>query len=197
MLDTRSHIESSGFTVNGFYVRPFQLNPGEIVVIQLFGGSHHHDLKMRLVDIFSGRVQNENVTVKQPLRFVDHFREHGFRRWLWPTTVGEYLRRNADVSDPLSTKIFDYAFITKKTKVNSLVGNPRRLLAISAMLTIANDIIFDLVGADPQGASAIYELVKGKVKEGGSAILLDWVDDMKNDCTRFIAVERVSGIPHS
>lgn len=190
------HIESKGIVVNGFRIPPFTLKAGEILVIHLLNGSHAHDLKMRLAAIFTASVKNDRVTVNHPLRFVDHFLEHRFRRWFWPTTVGEYLRKNADGSDPLATKIFDYAFVTKKTKVNSLAGNPRRLLAISAMLTIANDIVFDLAGADPRGANDIYELVKGKVKEGGSAILLDWADDMKEDCTRFVTVEWVGNIPH-
>lgn len=164
-------------------------------MIQLFGGSHHDDLKMRLVEIFTGRVRNENVIVNQPLSVVDHFRENRFRRWFWPTTVGEYLRKNANASDPLASKIYDYAYITAKTKVNSLAGTPRRLLAITSMLTVVNDIVFDLAGVDPRGAEEIYALVKSRVMAGGSAIFLDWTDDMKHDCTRFIAVEREDGLP--
>ncbi|MNY67665.1 hypothetical protein D3C86_2052920 [compost metagenome] len=34
-----------------------------------------------------------------------------------------------------------------------------------------------------------YEFVKDEIKNEGAAILIDWSDDLKNDCSKFIAIE--------
>lgn len=52
-------------------------------------------------------------------------------------------------------------------------------------------IIFDLAGQDPIGAEQTYKFVKENIRNGGSGILLDWADDMKNDCTKFVELQWV------
>ena len=79
--------------------------------------------------------------------------------------------------------------INKKIKVNTLIGSPRNLLSLYTTLSNTNNIIFDLVGLGPDGAQENYKIVKEVVKNGGSAILLDGYDDMKNDCTKYVELQ--------
>ncbi len=58
-----------------------------------------------------------------------------------------------------------------------------------ATLSKTDKVIFDVVGQDPKGAEETYEIVKDIVKKGGSAILLDCFEDMKNDCTKYIELQ--------
>ncbi|OQP43447.1 hypothetical protein A4H97_11070 [Niastella yeongjuensis] len=182
-------IENKGIRRTDFYIPPFDLKTGEIVVIYLFNGQHFYDTEMLLKDIFSGKVKDENVVVRKEVTFVEHFIESKFRRLFYPVTVGEYLKMNADLSSPFVTKIYETKWINEKTKVNTLAGNPRKLLSLYATLSKTKDIIFDVVGQDPIGAENAYGIVKEVVKNGGSAILLDCFEDMKNDCTKYIELQ--------
>ena len=104
-------------------------------------------------------------------------------------TVREYLKKNANSKSNFATKIYDSKYITKETKVHSLGGNPRKLLCLYSTLSKTTDIVFDVAGLDPQGAEETYQIVKDNIKNGGSAILIDWTEEMKNDCTKFITIE--------
>src|SRR5690606_9847679 len=115
-----------GIKTDKYYIPPFELMDGELVVIYLYGGAHYHKLKMELVDIFTGRKKNDNVNVFRIMTFVKHFTESTVRRLFYPMTVGEYLKKNAKLNSNFARKIYDIHWITNKTKVNSLAGNPRK-----------------------------------------------------------------------
>lgn len=166
-------IENKGIKTENFYIPPFDLKKGEIVVLYLFNGQHFFETEMFLKDIFIGKMEDENVVVHKSLTFVEHFKEPKFRRLFYPMTVGEYLERNANLNSPFASKIYETDWINEKTKVNTLAGNPRRLLSLYSTLSNTNNIVFDVVGQDPKGAEETYEIVKEVVKKGGSAILLD------------------------
>jgi hypothetical protein len=182
-------IVNKGITTETFYIPPFDLNEGEIVVLYLFNGQHLYETEMFLKDIFCGKTKDENVIVYKNLTFVEHFIEPKLRRLFYPVTVGEYLRKNANLDSPYSTKIYEIDWINERTKVNTLAGNPRRLLCLYATLSNTQNIVFDVAGQDPQGADETYKIVKEVVKNGGSAILLDCFEDMKNDCTKYIELQ--------
>jgi hypothetical protein len=182
-------IESKGIRTDRYFIPPFELRMGEIVVINIDGGIDHYDIKMELVDIFAGKIKNDNVNVFKPLTFVKHFKESNFRRLFCPVTVAEYLRKNAELKNNFASKIYETKWITKKIKVNTLAGNPRKLLSLYSTLSKTNNIVFDFMSQDPQGVNEAYQIIKDEIKNGGSAILIDWNDDMKNNCSKFIVIE--------
>ena len=182
-------IENKGIKTDTFYIPPFDLKKGEIVVLYLFNGQHLYETEMFLKDIFCGKTKDTNVMVYEDLTFAEHFIEPKLRRLFYPVTVGEYLKKNANLGNPYATKIYDIEWINEKTKVNTLAGNPRKLLCLYATLSKTNKIIFDVAGQDPKGAEETYEIVKEVVKKGGSAILLDCFKDMKKDCTTYIELQ--------
>lgn len=136
-------IENKGIKTDTFYIPPFNLQEGELVVVYLYNGIHFYDTEMFLKDIFCGNTEDKNVTVHKKMTFVEHFKESNFRSHFFPTTVGEYLRKNANLNHPFSKKIFEIEWITAKTKMNSLPGTPRRLLCLYAALSKTKDIVFD------------------------------------------------------
>ncbi|WP_298321372.1 hypothetical protein [uncultured Aquimarina sp.] len=182
-------IKNKGIKTDTFYIPPFDLNVGEIIVLHLFNGQHFYETEMFLKDIFIGKTKDTNVVLTQNLTFVEHFIEPKIRRLFYPLTVGEYLNKNANLNSPYASKIYETEWINKKTKVNTLPGNPRRLLSLFATLSKTKNIVFDVAGQDPKGAEKTYELVKEVVNNGGSAILLDCFEDMKNDCTKYVELQ--------
>lgn len=182
-------IESRGIEVDNYYIPPFKLKSGEIVVIHLYGGAHYYDLKSKLINVFTGKIENTQITIFKPLTFVKNFQESTFRRLFHPVTIGEYLDRKANIKSDFASKMFTTNQLLKKTKINTLTNTQKKLLCLYSTLSHTTDIIFDLDGQDPQGALEIYSVVKDAVKNGGSAILLDWTDDMKHDCGTFITLE--------
>lgn len=182
-------VESKGIKTETYYIPPFELRNGELVIIYLYGGAHYYELKTELVDIFTGKTRCENVNVLRELTFVEHFKESAFRRLFCPVTVEEYLSKNANSKSNFATRIYDFGWISKNTKVNTLAGNPRKLLSLYSTLSKTTHIVFDLVGQDPLGALETYKMVKDTIREGGAAILIDWAGDMKYDCSKFIKIE--------
>jgi hypothetical protein len=182
-------IENKGIRRSNFYIPSFDLKEGEIIVLYLYNGQHFHETEMLLKDIFTGKTKNENVIVHKKITFVEHFKEPAHRRLFYPVTVKEYLKKNAELSSPFATRIYENKWINEKTKINTLPGNSRRLLSLYTTLSWTKDIVFDLVGQDPIGAELTYKTVKEVVREGGSAILLDCFEDMKYDCNKYIELQ--------
>jgi len=143
-------VENKGIKTENFHIPSFDLKAGEIVVLYLFNGQHFFETEMFLKDIFTGKVEDENVILNTSLTFAEHFKESRLRRLFHPVTVGEYLKRNANLNSPFATKIYEIDWINERTKVNTLAGNPRRLLTLYCTLSNTSNIVFDLVGQDPK-----------------------------------------------
>lgn len=182
-------IKSNGIKTERFYIPPFELKKGEIVVIFLYAGGHVFDLKMYLKNIFNGSIKHENVIINKKLTFVENPYESSFRRIFHPITVEEYLKKNTNLENIYLEKFYERNEITPKTKIKNLSGSPKRQLSLYSSLSKTENISFDLLGEGPLGAKATYEIVKEATKKGGSAILLDHVSEMKNDCSKYIEVE--------
>lgn len=90
-------IESKGIRTNEYFIPPFELREGELVILYLYSGAHFQDIKTELVNIFTGKIKNENVIVAKSLTYVDYFKESKFRRLFFPVRVGEYLKKKANL----------------------------------------------------------------------------------------------------
>ena len=184
-------IENKGIKTDTFYLPPFVLNEGEIIVVYLSNVPDCYDNGMFLKDIFTGKNKHENVIIFKNLTFIEHFKESKFRRFFYPITVGEYLRKNADLNSPFSNKIYENNWIKKNTHVNTLAGTSRKLLSLYSTLSRTKDIVSDLAALDPLGVENTYEIVREITMNGGSAILLDCFKDMKNNCSKYIELQLI------
>lgn len=154
------------------------------------GGAHFYELSMHLAAIFSGSIRHENVKIHHPLTFVEHFIEPAFRRLFFPVTIKEYIRRKTR-GGMAPAQLLGY-FNTRRD-VNALSGSHRKILSLITTLYNTPYITLDLVGADPLGGQEVYEIVKGAVKNGGAAVLMENSDEFKSDCTKFIQIEPAAG----
>ena len=51
-------IKNKGIKTDTFYIPPFDLNVGEIIVLHLFNGQHFYETEMLLKDIFIGKTKD-------------------------------------------------------------------------------------------------------------------------------------------
>ena len=184
-------IKSTGITFRNFYIPPFELFEGEIIVIYLYNGEHVFDLEMHLKNIFEGKIQNKNVVINQKLSFVEYIRESEFRKIFYPITVKEYLKKHANLNNYYADKIYDTDWINPQTKINRLPGNHRKQLSLYSTLSNSNNIMLDVVGQDTRGAIETFNIIKKETQNGGSAIIFDNFDDLKNYCCKYIKAQLV------
>lgn len=172
--------------IDSFLIPSFSLRKCEIAIIQLPNGPFFRPVELALIDIITRKTVNEKIEVLSSFKYAEHFKESWFRYHFFPVTVGNYLNKYANKANPVHKKIYDMEWMTSKTKMRTLAGTPKRQLSIYATLSWTNNLIFDMVGVDPQGGQSIYYFVKTVVQSGGSAILFDYSDEFKDDCTTFV-----------
>jgi hypothetical protein len=182
-------IDCKGIRTDKYHIPPFTLNKGELVVLYLYDGMHFYDLAMWLKDIFTGKVEHDNVIIYNPLSFVEHFKEPALRRMFHPITVKEFVKKNIGETNEYSKKIYQIAGTTGKTKVKMLMGGPKKLLGLYATLSKTNNIVFNLKGVNAIGAKDVYTAIRENMAKGHAAILLDYCNDLKHDCTKYIEME--------
>ncbi|KFF20343.1 hypothetical protein [Flavobacterium hydatis] len=182
-------IESKGIRTNQYFIPPFELRKGELVVIYLGGGLHFDIMKAELIAIFAGRAHHENVKIYKPLTFAEPFKESFFRRMFHPVTVSNYLKKNSDPKSTMISKIFEIDTFARKDKMNDLDTSQKKRLSLCSVLSRTRNVVFDLRGEGPVGANETVKFLNGEIKNDGAAILIDWADDMKDNCSKFIAIE--------
>lgn len=159
-----------------------------MVIIYLEGGAHFDDLKEQLVAIFVGKTHHENVKVIKSLTFAAPIEESALKRIFNPMSVGGYLKRNANLKNSVS-RIFEIDNFTKKDKVKKLDTSERKRLSLCAVFSKTKYVSFDLRGEAAAYFNKTYQFAKDEIKSDGAAILIDWSNELKNDCSRFITIE--------
>jgi len=182
-------IESKGIKTDQYFIPPFELRKGELVVIYLEAGTHFNDLKGQLIAIFTGVVEHENVKVIKRLTFAEPFKESFFKGIFNPIKVGRYLKKHGNVNDPIVSKIFEIDTFTLKDKVKDLQTSEQKRLSLTAVFSKTKNVVFDLRGEGAYFFFKTYEFAKDEIKNEGSAILIDWSNELKNDCSKFITIE--------
>jgi hypothetical protein len=184
-------IQNSGIQTESFFVPPFELNRGELLVIHSYHGAHFYKTSTELIQLFTGQKDNEALKLHVSFSYASHFfyRESLFRKYFWPVTVEECIQACKTVHTDLLGKINEVSGLAGKTKVNTLGPYARKLISLYKTLSASNHIIFDLPGLDPESARAIYQVVKDQVEKGATAVLIDGYDEFQNDCDRFITLE--------
>jgi hypothetical protein len=172
-------IESKGIRTYNYFLPPFTLKDGELVMVYLYSGAHFYKLAMEMADIFTGKTAHDKVTIQRPLTFVADFPEPRWRNLFNPLTVEKYLK-NFNL---------DEFGLYRKTRINRLDNISKKLLSLRGVLSTTNAIVFDLRGLGGMGATEVFEVIKAFIKNGGSAILLDDAPDLKNECDKYVELE--------
>lgn len=182
-------LQTAGTAIDDFYIPPFKVEKGDIVVIRLPNGSHFYSLLARLVDMLTGRVKNDTIDLKAEFRFVEPIKESLWASIFHPLSVEQYVKKYGNPGSDLAKRIYELEGIKPNTKINTLPGNTRKLLSVLTTFSWTNKIILDLAGVDPTGGQQTFNLVKSKINNSGAAILIDSNDDFKNDCSTFLKLE--------
>lgn len=179
--------------IDDFYIPPFTVSKGDVVIIELPNGPHFTDVLFKMVDILTRREDSPNISVIGDFKFVGHIAESGWRRFVRPMTVGRFIKQHGNPANKIVDKVYDLCDIKPSTEIRRMPGNHRKILSMLTTLSWTNNLIFDLLGVDPTGGEKAYDLAKDNIRNGGTVILLSNYDDFKNDCTMFIKYELVSG----
>lgn len=186
-------VQSKGLTIDNFYIPPFTVNKGDMVIIELPNGPHFSEVLFKMVDLLTRRQESPDIHVSADFKFVSHITETGWKRFFRSMTVGRYIREHSNPTNKIVDKVYDICNIKPSTEIRRMQGNHRKILSMLNTLSWTNNFIFDLVGVDPTGGAKAYDLAKENIRNDGTVILLDNYDDFKNDCTRYIKYELVSG----
>jgi hypothetical protein len=185
-------VQTSGTTIDDFYIPPFTVDNGDIVVVQLPSGPYFYGLLLRLVEILTGKKKDETVDLKDQFKFVEHIEESRWTSFIHPMTVGRYINKYGNPDNDVAKRIYEFEDLKPKTKIVRMPGNHRKLLSLLTTQSWTDKIVFDLMGVDPVGGQRTFDIVKSKIGNSGAAILIDSYDDFKNDCTKFVKFELVS-----
>lgn len=185
-------LENKGIKTETYYIPPFTLCEGEIIVLYLYNGKHLYDTEIFLRDIFCGKTKHENVTLYRKMTFVEYFKRSYFRDTFFPLTVKRYLKKNANPKSSLYQKIFEdkWKWIAPETRLEKIPGTPKKLLTLYAALSKTKDIVFDLGALDDEGYEYSFKSIEGIIKQDdGSAILLHCFDNMEEYASKIITLE--------
>jgi len=182
-------IESKGIKTHQYFIPPFELREGELIIIHMENSCHFENIKSQLATIFAGIKQHENVNVIKPLTFATSIEESTLKRIFNPISVGRYLKKNADLRSSVVSRIFEIDNFGKRDKIKNLDTSERKRLSLCAVFSKTKNVFFDLRGEGANYFTKTYEFAKDEIKDGGGAILIDWSDDLKNDCSKFIVIE--------
>lgn len=182
-------IESKGIKTDYYFIPPFEVKEGDFVLIHLDYHIASAYIEEKLIAILTGKEKHENVRINKPHTFVKHFRESAFKDRFFPATVGEYLSKNANPKSEFAIKIYEIDWMNINIKINTLAGNPRKLISLYSTLSKTNNIIFDLSGQNYDGIEQASEIVKKEIKNEGSAILIEQSDYLKKYSTKYIKIE--------
>jgi hypothetical protein len=115
-------VHSTGFKIDNFFVPPFTVQQGEVLIIDIGNGPYIVSLRDRLLNIFSKRESCNNVIVKDPFTPVTHIEESAWQRLFTRPTVKKHIKNAGNPGSQLPNKIYDTADINPKTKINELAG---------------------------------------------------------------------------
>jgi hypothetical protein len=186
-------IQSKGLIIDDFYIPPFTVDKGDLVIIQLPNGPYFTEVLFRMVDVLTRRQYIPDVSVNADFKFVDHITGTGWTRFFRPLTVGRFIKQHGNPGNRVVDKVYDLCDIKPSTEIRRIPGNHKKILSMLTSLSWTNNLIFDLLGLDPTGGEKAYDLAKENIRNGGTVILLNNYDDFKNDCTRYIKYEPVRG----
>lgn len=184
-------LTNNGIQTPKFYLPPFQLNKGEIAIIRLKNSFETYDIEKELRELLSGNLFHQNIIYNQKFSFAGYKKPSSFSKLMHRNTVKNYLKRNANLTSPFASKIYEIDWIKPDINLNGLAGTPRIQLYIYCTLSKTNYLLFDLHGLDDQGRIETFQMVKKYIKElGGAAIMFDTFDGLESLCDIYIELEQ-------
>lgn len=189
-------LENKGIRTEGWFIPPFHLYEGELVLLNLKNPIYGTTVQGFFVDIVTGKTIHPSVAAYHPLTFVPHFRQSWFLQRFNPMSIATYIRKNISSASEYAEKIYEHLDVCRheyhlrpSASMATLPGGLRRLLTLCAALGRHRYIAFDMRGVGPESVNIILSMVQQHVDRGGAALLIDQYDELRNDCSRYVEVE--------
>lgn len=84
-------LENKGLTIVNFFVPPFMVDKGEILTIYMFCGAHFFPLEKKLADIFTGKLNDDNVKIYGLFHFIKSTESFSDKPNIIFDLVGQYI----------------------------------------------------------------------------------------------------------
>ena len=185
-------IEFKEQQIADYIIPSFAVAQNEIIVLRFPNEPSAYGVITLLNSFLTGQIENNNVLIYNQFAYVPHSVNSRFFDNIFPLTVRRLINRIASNPDQIYRQINEeISWLTPDTKIETLAGDYRRLIYIYNTLSKTSNIIFDLPGLGTDNRKKIYSIVKNSVAIGGAAILYDYWDDFRNDCTTFIEIRHI------
>lgn len=185
-------IDCKGFKIDRFYIPPFQLKKGEMLIIECYGGAHFFPLSQQLAALFSGQVKHENITLFEQMGYAEPITEDRFKKIFNPLTIEKYLKNHSKNGriDDLKLLFLKENQLSNSTPIDRLKQDENRLLSIYAELTKHCGVIFDFLGIGPDSGEQIFDFTLELVnKENKCGILLNNFNDLQDKDLKHIQIQ--------
>lgn len=187
MIEPKIIIKNKGIRTKNFYLPPFELNEGEIILIQLPEEIITCEIEKTLIEFFCGVKKNKLIKINKQFTYVKDFLNQSYLdSFIYKHTVGRYLKKHSNLESDFSKKIFDIDWINDKTLIEKLPGTPRKKLSLYTTLSKNNYVIINLFALDKKGTNEIFEIISNNTKENGAVILFVIGDQFEDKCNKKI-----------
>lgn len=189
-------IESKGFSLDNYYVPPFYLQKGELLIVDINRNVPFLRFELLLANILLGKESDENITINSPFLFTGRdWNESWFKSTFKPTTVKQYMSQYIphyrNIIETINYLDHNFLDLNGEDRMSSLEGTPFRLISIFTALAKSKYIFTDMIGLDPNGTRLTWDIINENIENGGSCIILDqseWSNYIKY-AKKFIKIE--------
>lgn len=175
-------IESKGFYISNYYVPPFYLEKGELLIIDIIKDIPFYKFESSLADIFSGKKNDKNVTINFPFLFTGRtWSESRLRSIFNPTTIKKYIEQHTsdcqiiiEAINSLGGDTFlELKYLRGEDRMSSLEATPFRLISLFAALNKSKYIFTDVIGQNIEGVELVWDIIDENIKNEGCCIVID------------------------
>ena len=192
-------IESKGFYIDKYYITPFCLKNGELLVIDINKDIPFYRFELLLANMLLEKKNDENILINSPFLFTGrNWRESWLKSTFNPTTIKKYIRRYTsdckniiETINNLDSNFLELKDLRGEERMSSLEATPFRLISILTVLTKSKYIFTDMIGQDSDGIKLTWDIINENIENGCCCIILDHFahSNYTKYAKRFIKIE--------
>ncbi|TWF41297.1 hypothetical protein FHW36_103101 [Chitinophaga polysaccharea] len=171
----------AGANIGRFYIPPFTVSPGEVVIIGFPGGPYF----METVRLMVPQLQEI-----YPFTYAKKIGPRSLWHKLIPETVQSYVTKNGNPYHPIIREIYQLPNVYPHSDIHEVNANDRAIIQLCCALSLSNVVMADFQAVGVAREDLFLELVTQQVqRHQGAALLFDECRDLQHRCTRFITAE--------
>ncbi|NLR80534.1 hypothetical protein [Chitinophaga eiseniae] len=173
----------TGATIGRFYIPPFTVSPGEVVIIGFPSGPYF----METVRLMVPQLQEIS-----PFTYAKKIGPKSLWRKLIPETVKAYVTKNGNPHHAIIREIYQLPDVHPHSDIHRVHANDQAIIQLCCALSLSSVIMADFQAVGVAREDLFLGLVTQQVqRHQGAALLFDECRDLQHRCTRFITAEYV------